>query len=316
MFLISNGLLLILHETDFRKKANYIALSLAYMPRHHVYQLFFFPKLEDLRSVDIISIMGSVEATRDSSINSEWHEGTISRSAISALLRSDAFVPLWLHIATYSTPKAMCSLEGLTKPLREALMSQSKSGGSSIQRYWHARCYVLRWCDDHHIPCALAVAPEDDRKRRLLQYPLSKTEVKKCWKKEYKEEYEAFLRRNLRGVGVVNREAVREVPVTLLSAVIAPVVVPLSSPVVDLDDDQFAQMCIDGGLSTDHFTTAHGSNGMVAKTLPTKSAADPDEPTRREYRKDKSLGKRKGKHGRGQVAVWETWVQHDHDEDE
>jgi hypothetical protein len=227
------------------------------------------------------------------------------------LLRSEAFIPLWLHIATYSSPKTVCNLEGLTKPVRHALLTSSKSGGSPIQRYWHARCYVLRWCSDDHQPCALAVVPEDERKRRLLLYPLSKTEVKKCWKKEFQDEYEAFLRRNLRGVGVVNREVVREAPVTLLSTALVPVTVPLSSPVVDLEDDQFAQLCLEGGLSAAHFTSAHGSRGVAAKAPATNSAINPDEPTRREYRKDKSLGKRKGKHARGQVAVWETWVQDD-----
>jgi hypothetical protein len=231
---------------------------------------------------------------------------------IPLLLRSEAFMPLWLHIATYSSPKTVCYLEGLTKPLRHAMLSSSKSGGSPIQRYWHARCYVLRWCKDDHEPCALAAAPEVERKRRLLLYPLSKAEMKKCWKREFQDEYESFQRRNLRGVGVVNREVVREAPVTLLSAVLDPVVVPLSSPVVDLEDDRFAQLCLKGGLSTDHFTSAHGSNGIAAKSATTNSAITPGEPTRREYRKDKTLGKRKGKHARGQVAVWETWVQDDH----
>lgn len=244
-------------------------------------------------------------------------ERTSSGRNVGQLLHSDVFLPLWVMIATYSSPRSMCDLEALTKPLRETLTSAQRSGSGPVQRYWHARCFVLRWSADTHVPCALANAPEDERKRRLLLYALTKPESKKCWKKEFQEEYEAYLRRNLRGMGVVNKVALREMPVVQLSTpIVPPPTPPAASPVFDMEDDAFAQMCIEGGLSVEHFTSRNGSSGLVKKAAVASTAVNPDEPTRKEYRKDKTLGKRKGKHGRGQVAVWETWVREEGGDEE
>jgi hypothetical protein len=235
-------------------------------------------------------------------------------------LNTDAFRPLWTAVAVYCPPKTVCSLECTCRKLHDVLTA-SKSGGGLLQKYWHARCFVLRWCADDVVPTPLKAAPVDEQKRRLLQHVLTKAEAKRHWKLEYQLEYEACLRRNLRGVGVCHQSVVRNVTGTVLSAPLAETH-PTLDPTMDVDHaalreaveeeatkDAFVRMCLDGGIPTHHFTSVHGSTVATSSS----SCKDGEVFERRDYRKNKSLGKRKEKHNRGSQAVWDTWVDDNYD---
>lgn len=235
-------------------------------------------------------------------------------SPCSAFLHDDVLVSVvWVLVAQYSSPRSVCNLEQLNKPIHAALKRAAK-GSLPLARYWHAQCYRLRWdADDAHgtaLSCSSSTRDAAEAaKRRFLQYALTKQEARKDWKAEYQEEYMAFLRRNVRGINAVYQCGIRREPTVIANPNIPSELRASTSanqrvaPDVDevllrrdkLGDGDFARLCLDGGVSIDHFRSNPG-------------ASCDGTPNRQQYGKDSKLGKRKGKHARGKEALWTAWV--------
>lgn len=227
----------------------------------------------------------------------------------SALVESTAIriVTLnWHDIASFCSPREVCTLERICTAIRRTLQEHSQ-GARILQKYWYARWYHLTWNSDDAATTTLAADSVDEKKRKLLAFSMTKSEGKKVWKAMYREAYEAFLRRNLRGHGVSNREVQRKVPTVQLNEAIASECSPARwcnevTEAIDMaeatllrEDAAFVRSCLDGGVTEEHFLHRHG-------------VQDDDAPKgRKEYRSDKRLGKRQGKHSKGGTALWTNW---------
>lgn len=223
------------------------------------------------------------------------------RVVATAALLSPTDVPaaVWMLIAAFSTPRTLCNMQQLCKHIAKAIRS-GELGTNLLQKYWYMQWTLILWGEDQ------TKDPKEKLKRATLTFSMSRSDGKKIWRDKFHEEFLAWKKRTLFGVGCdhnlnnVGKHLIKRVKLNVKLASTEEQEEVEGAVVAQngVSDDPIRTMALEAGIDLQLIDAAQSTGTQLRRS---------------QYHQMGGHTKVKGKHKRGKDStnVWEEWQAND-----